>query len=181
MAPSSLKGCGGHSVKSWHQSFVAARASNPMASVTAEVLADAETALQAFLEPQPEHDGLGLRTLAHAWTSGGGQLQVGSLTVRLLANAGTENYTAGTLHPARGEKPARLELCRVLLEKHGVGEDRWTYWCDEFADLKAHGFQPTAKFPAADIAQLTPTELVRLVMGLRDLARMAQPPVAAPA
>lgn len=127
---------------------------------------ETEAALTTFLETVPSPDALPLRTLAHAWTGGGGALAVGKVAVRLLG----DGFTAGTLHARDG--PARLELCRVLLEKHGVDADQWTHWSDEFADLAHHGFDHRAKYPSLPIAHLSPAELARLVSGLRDLASM---------
>ncbi len=132
---------------------------------------DAEAALTAFASAMPAEEGLQLRTLAHAWTLGGGTFSVGKVAVRLVG--GKDGFTAGTLYAARGEQPARLELCRVLLEKHGVPDDKWGYWVDEFADLGHHGFVATAKYPALSLGpHVTATELARLVSGLRDLAAM---------
>src|SRR5688572_6584866 len=132
-----------------------------------------EAALQAFVAAMPPDTGLAARTLAHAWTAAGGTLQVGKLTTRLVVRAPDgRTYTAATLHGAEGT--ARLEVARVLLQAHGVTATDWTSWCDERAELAAHGFVPTAKYPALPLAGLPPTTVARLALGLRDLCRLAQ-------
>ncbi len=133
---------------------------------------DAEAALTAFVSKLPDPVGLQIRTLAHAWTLGGGAFTVGKVSIRLT---GGEGFTAGTLHSAQNAQPARFELCRVILEKHGVSHEQWTYWADEFADLAHHGWQATAKYPVLPLGDhVTPGELARLVSGLRDLALMVK-------
>ncbi len=110
------------------------------------------------------------RTLAHAWTGGSGDLVVGSRATRLVV--GNPQFTAGTIYAPSGG-PGRLELSRVLMERHGLGNDQWTHWSDEFADLGHLGFDQGAKYPSLPITpDITPAELVRLVQGLRDLAKM---------
>ncbi len=130
---------------------------------------DAEAALAAFVAPLAD-TGLQIRTLAHAWTLGDASFTVGKVAVRLCGKSG---FTAGTLYAARGEQPARLELARIILEKHGVSHEQWTHWADEFADLSHHGFDASAKYPILALGDhITPAELARLVSGLRDLARI---------
>lgn len=143
--------------------------------MTMTTMTSGEDALAAFLADLPDDDALQARTLAHAWTSGGGDLAIGKVAVRLTASPDGTPFTAGTIHAPRGETPARLELSRVLLEKHSVDADGFTHWSDEFADLAHHGFDPSQKFPALHLGEhVSPTELARLVTGLRDLAKMAQ-------
>lgn len=136
-----------------------------------------ESALQAFLATLPPDAGLAARTLAHAWTAADGGLQVGKLTARLVAAAPDgRTFTAATLHGAgaAGDGVPRLELARVLLQAHGVTATDWTSWCDERAELAAHGFDPAAKYPALPLADLPPATVARLALGLRDLCRLAQ-------
>ena len=130
-----------------------------------------EMALQAFVASLPGDAGLAARTLAHAWTVAGGSIQVGKLTTRFVAPAGTRSFTAATLHA--GEAP-RLEVARVLLQAHGLTATDWTSWCDELAELQPHGFEPAAKYPTLPIAKLPPATVARLALGLRDLCRLAQ-------
>ena len=131
-----------------------------------------EQALQGFLSTLPPDAGLAARTLAHAWTAAGGQIQVGKLTTRLVAPAGNNrSFTAATLHAA--EAP-RLEVARVLLQAHGVTATDWTSWCDELAELQPHGFEPAAKYPTLPLSNLPPATVARLALGLRDLCRLAQ-------
>ncbi len=142
-------------------------------STNAVTASDAEAALADFLASQPADAGLQMRSLTHAWTLGGGTFTVGKLAIRLLDKAGA--FTAGTLYAERGGHPARLELGRVLLEKHGVTAERWTNWTDEFADLAHHGFEAGSKYPTLPLGpKLTPGELARLVSGMRDLATFTQ-------
>jgi hypothetical protein len=129
-----------------------------------------EAALHAFLATLPGDAALNGRTLAHAWTAAGGTLQVGKLTTRFVAMANGKPYTAATLHAA--ETP-RLELARILLQNHGLTETDWTSWCDERAELSAHGFDPAAKYPALPLSNLPPATLARRTLGLRDLCRLA--------
>lgn len=135
-----------------------------------------ELALQAFLANLPEDGAVTGRTLAHGWQAGGGGLQVGQWAIRLLGPTGEGGapFTAGTIHRPNGDVQPRLELCRVILQNHGIGEDAWTHWSDEAADLAHHGFAATDKFPTVSLGNLTPPEAVRLALGLRDLARMCK-------
>ncbi len=131
------------------------------------IQADSEEALEEF-SASLGAAGVNVRSIAHAWQSGGGRLAVGKLTIRLLG--GDPAFTAGTIHAPRGDGHPDLELSRVLLEQHGVD---WTHWSDEFADLGHHGFDQSARFPriAFDDA-VSPGEIARLVTGVRDLAVM---------
>jgi hypothetical protein len=141
---------------------------------TAAALAPQEPELQAFLARLDPAAALRVRTLAHAWALAGGTLAVGRLSIRLVA-AGADPghpYTAGTLHPGEG---AALELSRILLQAHGVAPEAWQAWCDERPELRAHGFEPQAKFPSIRLAGLGDAALVRLALGLRDLALLAMP------
>lgn len=140
-------------------------------------LSDAtEEALAAFLDALPDDTAVTARTLAHAWAGGDGALQVGKVAVRMTQTGHDGRpFTAATLHAPRGEESyPRLELCRAILESHGVPHDDWVHWSDEFADLAHHGFDPAAKFPSLLLVpEVTPAEVARLATGLRDLARMA--------
>jgi hypothetical protein len=135
---------------------------------------ETEDQLAGFLTSLPEAEAITARTLAHAWASGGGRLQVGRLSVRLTS--GDPGFTAGTLYAPHGAHVApRLELCRVVLESRGVPHDAWVHWSDEFADLAHHGFDPAERFPALVLrSDVSPPEVARLAMGLRDLARMVE-------
>lgn len=137
--------------------------------------ATTEEALATFLDGLPEASALTTRTLAHAWVHGGGDLHVGRVAVRMTTGSAEHPFTAATLHAPRGpETFPRLELCRAILESHGVSHDDWVHWSDEFADLAHHGFDPGAKFPALTLhPDVSPAEVARLATGLRDLARMA--------
>lgn len=129
-----------------------------------------EDELAGFVDALPGGSGVNVRSVVHAWMSGGGSAQVGKITIRLLSG-GDAPFTAGTIHAPRGESahPA-LELSRVLLEQHGVD---WLHWSDEFADLAHHGFDAAAKFPTVAFDErLTASEVARLVSGVRDLAKM---------
>ena len=131
-----------------------------------------EAALQALLATLPPDTAVAARTLVHAWTAAGGTMAVGRLTARLLAQAPNgRSFTAATLHVS-GDEP-RLEVGRVLLVTHGVAPADWTMWCDERADLAAHGFDPAAKYPAIRLTGLPPALQARLTLGLRDLCRLA--------
>lgn len=115
-----------------------------------------------------------VRTLARAWEAAGGALQVGRLSIRLVArDAIGRSFTAATL------QARRLELSRALLLAHGLSESAWAAWCDERAELARHGFAQEAKFPAVDIGALTDHELARLALGLRDIALAVCAPPAA--
>jgi hypothetical protein len=141
----------------------------------AATLAPQETALQAFLARLEPATALRVRTLAHAWGHAGGALAVGRLSIRLLgvgADA-AHPYTAATLH-AR-EATAALELSRVLLHTHGVTPEAWLAWCDERPELRGHGFVAQAKFPAVRLDAMGDAALVRLALGLRDLALAGRP------
>jgi hypothetical protein len=143
-------------------------------SPTAAALATGESDLQAFLARLEPATAVRVRTLAHAWTIAGGTLAVGRLSLRLTAGADPAHpYTAGTLH-AHGAT-ATLELSRVLLHAHGVTPEAWLAWCDERPELRAHGFVAQAKFPAVRLDALPDAALVRLALGLRDLARLCLP------
>lgn len=114
-----------------------------------------------------------VRTLARAWEAAGGALQVGRLSIRLVARDGIgRTFTAATL------QARRLELARSLLLAHGWSEAAWSAWCDERAELARHGFSHDAKFPAVDIGALTEGELARLALGLRDIAMAVCTPMA---
>ena len=127
-----------------------------------------EAELATFLEPLGD-GALPARSLVHAWQSGGGDVQIGSVATRLVGHHDGGTFTAATLHA----RDASLELCRVILERHGIAAAAWTHWSDEFADLAHHGFDARAKYPSIPLAPLTEAELARLVTGLRDLARLA--------
>ncbi len=129
---------------------------------------DGESALKAFLAPLAAPAALRLRTLAHSWSAAGGTLQPGRLTVRLLAGPPGTAYTAATLHAA----PARVELSHVLLAQHGLQPEAWTAWCDELAELHAHGLSAAAKYPAITLAGLSDATAARLALGLRDLCHL---------
>jgi hypothetical protein len=136
--------------------------------------AETEDQLAEFLTGLPEAEAITARTLAHAWASGDGRLQVGRLSVRLIA--GDPPFTAGTLYAPHGDHATpRLELCRVVLESRGVPHDDWVHWSDEFADLAHHGFDPATRFPSLVLrSDVSAPEVARLAMGLRDLARMVE-------
>lgn len=144
-------------------------------STAASLSEDAEKALAEFLAALPEASALTVRTLAHAWAGGGGELQVGHLAIRLLGGRAAA-FTAGTVHAPRGGQTAPvLELCRVLLESHGVPHDAWVHWSDGLAELQHHGFDPAARFPTLPLSpKVTAAEVARLATGLRDLAQMAE-------
>jgi hypothetical protein len=129
-----------------------------------------EDDLTTFLEKLPADSGINVRSVIHAWISGGGHAQVGKLTVRLLGG-GDKPFTAGTVHAPRvGHENADLELSRILLEQHGVD---WVHWSDEFADLGHHNFDASVRLPTLTFDErLTATEAVRLINGVRDLAQM---------
>ncbi len=129
----------------------------------------AETALRGFLQGLEPPVALPVRTIAHGWQGGGGNLAVGRLAIRLVAvDAKGRPFTAGTLHA--GTTP-RLELARVLLEAHGITPASWTAWCDERPELPMAGFDQNAKFPRVQLDALPEAALVRLALGARDLAR----------
>lgn len=138
--------------------------------MTLTAMQRADDGLAQFLAAFPDPVGITARTLAHAWTGGGGDLVIGSKATRLVV--GDPAFTAGTI-VAPGAGAGHLELSRILLERHGLSNDAWQHWSDEFADLAHRGFDPNAKYPRLPITDdLSPAELVRLVQGLRDLARM---------
>jgi hypothetical protein len=142
----------------------------------AQSAASDEEALQAFLRTLPAEVAPRLRALAHAWTAAGGQLQVGRMTIRLVATAANEQaFTAGTLHASHNahDGAPTLELCRVLLANHGLSPEDWTAWSDEMAELQAYGFVASSKFPTVNLAALPETSTLRLSQGLRDLGRLA--------
>jgi hypothetical protein len=139
-----------------------------------------EARLQAFLTGLKPATALRVRTLAHAWALAGGTLAVGRLSIRLLG-AGSDPahpYTAATLHARDGT--AALELSRILLHQHGISPEAWLAWCDERPELREHGFVAQAKFPAVRLDRLGDTALVRLALGLRDLAMAPRAPGGAP-
>lgn len=132
--------------------------------------------LQGFLDRLPHDARLPARTVVHAWMHAGGQVRIGRVAVRLLGqDAGATPFTAGTVHaPTDGRAPF-LELCRVILQGHGVGEAEFTHWADELAHLQHLGFEPTAKFPAVPLdGRLVAADMASLAGALRDLARMLQ-------
>lgn len=136
---------------------------------TLEADSAAENALRTFLSNLEAPVALQVRTLAHAWQGGGGNLAVGRLAIRLMAvDAKGRPFTAGTLHAGTGP---RLELARILLDAHGVSENSWTNWCDERPELRDAGFDPKARFPRVQLDHLGETALARLALGTRDLAR----------
>lgn len=126
-----------------------------------------------------------MRSLAHAWQAAGGSLQVGRVSVRLSATGRDgRSFTAGTLHGSRLDRAAprpedlrlgpALELSRVLLHNHGLGETDWQAWCDELADLQLHGFDVASKYPTIPLDRLPGPAVARLAQALRDLGRLAQ-------
>jgi hypothetical protein len=128
-----------------------------------------EKPLKDFLFPLEANLAVRLRTLAHAWTTSGGSLLVGKLSIRLVGcDSAGRPFTAGTLHANQGGRPA-LELCKVLLLAHGVSAPAWQEWCDERPELRGHGFDPGAKFPLVGLDRLSDGALARLALGLRDL------------
>jgi hypothetical protein len=141
--------------------------------MNAAAQASDEAALQAFLATLPSEAAVPARTLAHAWTAADGSLHVGKLTVRLLARGPQgHGYTAATLHGTADDEP-RLEIARVLLVTHGLAAADWTAWCDDRAELTAHGFEAGAKYPVVRLTGLPPATQARLALGLRDLCRLA--------
>ncbi len=130
-----------------------------------------EEALQQFIATVPGEGGTAIRTLAHAWSSGGGRHLAGTHAVRLLGpdNPDGSHNTAAVLRG--GGKPV-IELARIILEHHGITHDEWTYWSDEIIDLHPD-FDATAKFPTVPLLDLDADHLVRLVVALRDLAMLS--------
>ncbi|MEK6984806.1 MAG: hypothetical protein AABX89_00270 [Candidatus Thermoplasmatota archaeon] len=129
------------------------------------ILSGQESSLRVFLENQTPSRALPIRTLAHAWVAAGQSIQVGRMTVRLIATDKQGHpFTAGTLHPGR------LELSRVLLQSHGVAEAAWLAWCDEHVELAAHGFDRASNYPAVQLDGASELVVARLALGLRDLA-----------
>ncbi len=145
-----------------------------------------EAALQAFLSALPAAHAVPVRSLAHSWQAAGGSLQVGRVTVRLVANGRDGRaFTAATLHANfGGERPAvkgadlrngpALEIGRVLLANHGLGEADWRSWCDDLADLELIGFDAGAKYPCVALERLPSPHVARLAQAVRDLGRLAQ-------
>jgi hypothetical protein len=145
-----------------------------------------EAALQAFLSALPAAHAVPVRTLAHSWQAAGGTLQVGRVTIRLCATGRDGRpFTAATLHASLGgDRPAArsadlrtgpgLEVARVLLANHGLGEADWRSWCDDLADLQLIGFDAAAKYPSIALDVLPEAAVARLAQSLRDLGRLAQ-------
>lgn len=145
-----------------------------------------EAALQAFLSSLPTGQAVPLRSLAHAWQTAGGLLQVGRMTIRLVVNGRDGRpFTAATLHanlggerpPSRGAELRNgpgLEIGRVLLANHGLGEADWRGWCDDLADLELVGFDVAAKYPCVPLERLPEAHVARLAQAVRDLGRLAQ-------
>lgn len=130
-----------------------------------EILSGQESALRVFLENLDGARGLAVRTLAHAWVAAGQTIQVGRMTVRLVATDRQGHpFTVGTLHPGR------LELSRVLLQSHGVSESAWRAWCDERAELASLGFNGASNYPTIQLDGATEATVARLALGLRDVA-----------
>ena len=144
-----------------------------------------ESALQAFLSALPAGSAVAVRSLAHSWQAAGGALQVGRVTVRLVATGRDGRpFTAATLHAALGgDRPARgatdlragpgLEVARVLLANHGLGEADWRGWCDDLADLQLAGFDAAAKYPVVALDRLPEATVARLAQAVRDLGRLS--------
>lgn len=150
--------------------------STPSNSPATNVATVPDPALQALLAPLDPPVAVRLRTLANAWQAGGGALLVGRVAIRLLApGSDGRPFTAGTIHPGHDAVAPRLELARVLLQNHGVGEQAWSDWCDERPELRSLGFSRTVKFPAVTLDAIPDAVLARLALGLRDLARMVRP------
>ena len=155
--------------------------------MTAGTLLDGgdEAALQAFVASLPPVHAVPVRTLAHAWQAAGGAMQVGRVTVRLCTTGRDGRpFTAATLHSANPERPATrvadartgptLELARVLLSNHGVGEADWRSWCDDLAPLQLPRFDQGAKYPSIPLEGLPDACVAQLAQALRDLCRLAQ-------
>lgn len=134
--------------------------------------ASEETALQAFLEGLNGPEQVVARSLAHAWTSGGGTVRPGKVATRLIAKR-EGPFTGGSIIAATAARPARLEIARAIMEHHGLGADAWAHWSDELADLQSRGFDPTSKYPTIALANVDDRMLARLVTSMRDLARLA--------
>jgi len=141
-------------------------------TMNAPTTSSGEARLQAFLERLPEGSRLPARTVAHAWAHGGGRLRTGRVAVRLTGGEALA-FTAATIHaPSRQERPY-LEVCRVILQNHGVAPAGFRHWADELADLQELGFDPQAKFPTVPLDDaLDPPRLARLAGAVRDLAAM---------
>jgi hypothetical protein len=110
--------------------------------------------------------GLAVRSVGHAWTSGGGTLSVGKVAVRLVAVRGGRTFTAATIRSDQGV----VEVAKPIIQAQGVGHDAWTHWSDELADLRAFGFDAAAKYPTVRLDGIGDAGLARLVLGVRDLA-----------
>ncbi len=134
----------------------------------ATVMDDALQEFTSQLGPQSA----AARSLAHAWTSAGGNLAVGKVSTRLLGSQEGRPFTAATIHAPRGDLPARLELSRAILLHHGLTEQQWLHWADEIADIE--GFDPAAKFPVLPLTEDL-AMLARLVNAMRDLATLTKP------
>ncbi len=149
-------------------------------SLTAPQEDSSERDLRAVLQDLADEVALPARTLAHAWTAAGGAIQVGHYTIRLLApgSGGDAPLTAGFIHFAHeGPRGPALELCRARMVGHGVEQADWVHWASELLELQPRGFDPAAKYPRIALEPvLPPSEMVLLVGGLRDLARMLHAP-----
>ncbi len=145
-------------------------------ALTAPEQGPEEEQLQRALKDLPSELAVSVRSLAHAWTAAGGNIQVGRYTIRLLApgSRGGAPLTAGFVHMGQGpDKGPALELCRARLVGHGVSAPDWVHWASELLDLQAHGFDPSNKYPRIELDPPLPAaEMALLVVGLRDLARM---------
>ncbi len=124
-----------------------------------------DDALQKALAQLDEQPRLAARTIANAWESAGGTVKPGKVAVRLIGHQGDSPFTAATLFCS----DARLELCRVIMEHHGLPPEAFQHWADEILDI-AIGFDPSAKYPSLPL-DLDPARLVRVVNSIRDLAQ----------
>ena len=112
-----------------------------------------------------------LRTLANSWSAGGGDLQVGKSTIRLMAGQRARPFTAITLYAEQGGTPL-VEMCRPLLRAHGLSDDAWDAWCDERPELENLGFDRRASYPWIRLKDIRDPDLLRLAEGMRDIARL---------
>lgn len=125
---------------------------------------EAVVAEQDFIASLPEAHQTTVKTLIGGWTAGGGDIDVGKVSLRLRAKYGTQHITAGTI---TNKEPHQLELCRVVLENHGMTNDEWIHWSDDLADIPE--FDASAKYPVIPLNQPLP-EVLRIAQDLRDLA-----------